>query len=312
MMKIATDITDVIGNTPMVRLNRITRGARAEVVAKIEFFNPSSSVKDRTASALIRDGEQKCLIGKNSTIIEPTSGSTGIALACICAVKGYHLILTMPETTGSERRQILRALGAELIMTPREEGMAGAVKKAEQLARDIPGSYMPQQFKNPANTAIHRQTTAQEIWRDTEGRVDIVVAGVGTGGTLTGICEAIKPRKETFKAVAVEPVASPVLSGGRPGNHNIQGIGAGFVPEILRRDLIDEIVCVRDEDAIVMARRLMREEGILAGLSSGAAVWAALEVARREANQGRLIVVILPDGGERYLSTALFEDGGGV
>jgi cysteine synthase A len=305
---IAKDSTGLIGNTPLVRLNRITRGAKAEVVAKLESFNPLGSLKDRIGVALIADAEEKGLIKKDTVIIEPTSGNTGIALAFVCAVRGYRLILTMPDTMSLERRQLLSVFGAELVLTPGAEGMRGAVRKAEQLAAQNPNYLMLQQFKNRANPEIHRLTTAEEIWRDTGGRVDILVAGVGTGGTITGIAEVIKPRKQKFKAIAVEPADSSVLSGGKAGSHKIQGIGAGFVPDVLRTDLIDEIIKVTDENAGIMARRLAGEEGILAGISSGAAVWVALEVARRRENRGKLIVVVLPDTGERYLSTRLFEE----
>jgi cysteine synthase A len=304
---IAKDSTELIGNTPLVRLNRITEGAKAEVVAKLESFNPLGSVKDRIGVAMILDAEETGFIKKNTVIVEPTSGNTGISLAFVCATKGYKLILTMPDTMSLERRQLLAALGAELVLTPGVEGMPGAVRKAEQLVAGNPNYFMPQQFKNPANPEIHRLTTAEEIWRDTEGRVDILVSGVGTGGTITGIAEVIKKRKPEFKAIAVEPADSPVLSGGKPGAHKIQGIGAGFVPEVLRRDLVDEIIKVTNENAGIIARRLAKEEGILAGISSGAAVWAALEVAKRPESEDKLIVVVLPDTGERYLSTWLFQ-----
>ncbi len=304
---IAGDCTELIGNTPLVRLNHVTDGAKAEVVAKLESFNPLSSVKDRIGVAMIADAEARGLIKKGTVIIEPTSGNTGIALAFVCAARGYRLILTMPDTMSIERRQLLAIFGAELILTPGAEGMAGAIKKAEQLAAEN-NYYMPQQFKNPANPEIHRLTTADEIWRDTGGRADILVAGVGTGGTITGIAEVLKTRKPGFKAIAVEPAGSPVLSTGKAGSHKIQGIGAGFVPDVLRKDLIDEIITVANEDAGITARRLAKEEGILAGISSGAAVWAAVKVAQRPENKGKLIIVILPDTGERYLSTWLFQE----
>ncbi len=306
MRKIFNDITETIGNTPLVRLNRVVEGAVAEVVAKLESFNPLSSVKDRIGVSMIRDAEEKGLIKKDTVIVEPTSGNTGISLAFVCAARGYKLILTMPETMSMERRQLLAILGAELVLTPGPEGMPGAVARAEQIVKDTPNAFMPQQFKNPANPKIHRETTAEEIWNDTEGEVDIAVMGVGTGGTLTGVADVIKKRKPEFKAVAVEPKNSPVLSGGRPAPHKIQGIGAGFVPDVLDVSLIDEIIQVADEDAGEMARRLAKEEGILVGISSGAAVVAAVQVAKREENKGKLVVVILPDTGERYLTTWLF------
>ena len=305
---IASDSAELIGNTPLVRLNRVTDGAKAEVVAKLESFNPLGSVKDRIGVAMIADAEERGLINKDTVIVEPTSGNTGIALAFVCAARGYRLVLTMPDTMSLERRQLLSVFGAELVLTPGAEGMPGAIRKAEQLVAENSDYFMPQQFKNLANPEIHRVTTAEEIWRDTDGRVDVLVSGVGTGGTITGVAEVIKKRKPEFKAIAVEPLNSPVLSGGKPGPHKIQGIGAGFVPDILRADLIDEIVKVTNEDAGLTARRLAREEGILAGISSGAATWVALEVARRPENEGKLIVVVLPDTGERYLSTWLFQE----
>ena len=305
---IARDSTELVGNTPLVRLNRITKGVKAEVVAKLEAFNPLGSVKDRIGVSMIVDAEERGLINKDTVIVEPTSGNTGLSLAFVCAARGYKLILTMPDTMSLERRQLLSILGAEMVLTPGAEGMPGAVRRAEQLVVENPDYFMPQQFKNPVNPEIHRLTTAEEIWRDTDGRVDILVSGVGTGGTITGVAEVIKPRKPEFKAIAVEPVESPVLSGGKPGPHKIQGIGAGFVPDVLRMDLVDEIVKVTNEDAGIMARRLAKEEGILAGISSGAAAWAALEVAKRPENNGKLIVVILPDTGERYLSSWLFQE----
>ena len=288
-------------------MNRITDGAKAEVVAKLESFNPIGSVKDRIGVAMIADAEEKGLINKDTVIIEPTSGNTGIALAFVCAARGYRLTLTMPDTMSIERRQLLSIFGAELVLTPGAEGMPGAIRKAAQLVAENPNYFMPQQFQNPANPEIHRLTTAEEIWRDTEGKVDIVVSGVGTGGTITGVAQVIKPRKPQFKVIAVEPVDSPVLSGGKPGAHKIQGIGAGFIPDVLRTDLIDETIKVTNENAGIMARRLAKEEGILAGISSGAATWAALEVAGRTESKGKLIVVLLPDTGERYLSTWLFQ-----
>ncbi|MFQ6001380.1 MAG: cysteine synthase A [Anaerolineae bacterium] len=307
MGRIYEDITKTIGNTPLVRLNRVTRGVEATILAKLESFNPLASVKDRIGVSMIEAAEREGLIKEDTIILEPTSGNTGIALAFVCAAKGYRLVLTMPETMTVERRKLLKAFGAELILTPGVEGMPGAVRKAEELAAQDPRYFIPQQFKNPANPEIHRRTTAKEIWEDTEGKVDIVVAGVGTGGTITGVAEVIKPLKPNFKAIAVEPAASPVLSGGEPGPHPIQGIGAGFVPDVLRLDLVDEVFQVRNEDAATMARRLAKEEGILAGISSGAAAFAALEVAKRPENKGKLIVAVLPDTGERYLSTELFE-----
>ncbi len=307
-MRIYEDLTKTVGNTPLVRLNRITKGLDATVVAKVESFNPLSSVKDRIGVAMIDAAERAGHIKEDTIILEPTSGNTGIALAFVAATRGYRLKLVMPETMTIERRKLLKALGADLVLTPGKDGMKGAVSTVERmLAEDPRYYYIPQQFRNPANPEVHRRTTAEEIWRDTDGQVDILVAGVGTGGTITGISEVIKSRKPSFRAVAVEPAASPVLSGGKPGPHKIQGIGAGFVPDVLRRDLVDEIVQVTNEDAFATARRLAKEEGILVGISSGAAAFAALQVASRPENRGMLIVVILPDTGERYLSTELFE-----
>ncbi|MGB2800473.1 MAG: cysteine synthase A, partial [Dehalococcoidia bacterium] len=301
MHGIAKDITEVVGNTPLVRLNRIGQGLDADVMAKLEFLNPCASIKDRIGVAMIKAAEEAGVLNKSTVIIEPTSGNTGIGLAFVCAAKGYRLILTMPDTMSVERRRLLKAFGAEVVLTPGSEGMIGAVREAERLVKDTPDSFMPQQFKNPANPKAHQETTAEEIWRDTEGKVDMVVAGVGTGGTITGIARALKRKKATFQAIAVEPASSPVLSGGKAGAHQIQGIGAGFIPEVLDMGLIDEIVRVADEDAGVMARRLATEEGILAGISAGAATWVAIEMAKRAENKGKLIVVILPDSGERYL-----------
>jgi len=305
---IAADSLELIGNTPLVRLNKITKGVDAEVAGKLESFNPAGSIKDRVGVAMIVAAEEKGLIKADTVLVEPTSGNTGIALAFVAASRGYKLILTMPDSVSLERRQLLAIFGAELVLTPGAQGMPGAVAKAEELAAGNKNYLLLQQFKNEANPAIHRVTTAEEIWRDTDGKVDMVVAGVGTGGTITGIAEALKPRKPGFKVIAVEPDSSPVLSGGKPGPNKIQGIGAGFVPDILRTDLLDEIIQVSAKDAGIMARRLAREEGILAGISSGAATWAALQLAQRPENKGKLIVVILPDTGERYLSTWLFQE----
>ena len=307
-MKIYEDITKTIGNTPLIRLKRMNTGNPAEVVVKMESFNPLSSVKDRIGVAMIDAAEKKGLLKEGSVIIEPTSGNTGIALAFVAAARGYRLILTMPDTMSMERRQLLSIFGAELVLTPGAEGMKGTIRKAEELVAATPGAFMPQQFNNPANPEIHRKTTAEEIWADTEGKADFIVAGVGTGGTLTGVAEVIKARNPGFKAVAVEPEASPVLSGGQPGPHKIQGIGAGFVPGVLNQGIIDEVIKVSNENAGMTARRLAREEGILAGISGGAALWAGLEVAKRTENKGKLIVVALPDTGERYLSTWLFKE----
>jgi cysteine synthase len=307
-MRIANDVTQLIGNTPLVRLRRLTEGAKADVVAKLEFYNPAHSVKDRIGVSMIEAAERAGKIKPETIILEPTSGNTGIALAFVCAAKGYKLVLTMPETMSKERRVLLRAYGAQLILTPGSEGMPGAIKRAEELAATDSRYFIPQQFKNPANPEIHRTTTAEEIWRDTDGKADILVSGIGTGGTITGVGEVIKARKPSFRCVAVEPDASAVLSGGQKGPHPIQGIGAGFVPEILNTQIYDEIVRVKNDDALTTARRAAREEGLLVGISSGAAIWAAVEVARRKENAGKLIVVIVPSFGERYLSTVLFAD----
>jgi cysteine synthase A len=307
MTKIAKDITQLIGNTPMVKLNKVTKGLKSQVIAKLESFNPCASVKDRIGLSMIMAAEKKGLIKKDTVIVEPTSGNTGIALAFVCAAKGYKLILTMPDTMSVERRHLLASLGAELILTPGSKGMSGAVKKAEELVDENPTYFMPQQFENPANPEIHRKTTAMEIWNDTDGKVDILVAGVGTGGTITGISEIIKKQKPSFKAIAVEPLDSPVLSGGTPGPHKIQGIGAGFIPGVLQLDLVDEIIKVSYDDARKVTQQLAKEEGILAGISSGAATWAALEIGKRVENKDKMIVVILPDTGERYLTTDLFQ-----
>jgi len=307
MTAIAEDITQLVGNTPLVRLRRLTEHVDAQIVAKLESFNPAHSVKDRIGVAMLDAAERAQLIGPDTIILEPTSGNTGIALAMVCAARGYKCAFTMPETMSKERRALLRAYGAELVLTPGADGMPGAIAKAEELAKEDLRYFIPQQFENPANPAIHRATTAEEIWRDTDGEVDIVVAGVGTGGTITGVGEVLKERKPSVQMVAVEPAASPVLSGGQKGPHPIQGIGAGFVPAILDTDIVDEIITVANEDAFVLAQRAAREEGLLVGISSGAALWAALDVAARPESRDKLIVVVLPDFGERYLSTALFD-----
>jgi len=307
-MKIANNVTELIGNTPLVRINRLNEGGLATIAAKLEFYNPAHSIKDRIGAAMIDAAQQAGKITPETIVIEPTSGNTGIALAMVCAARSIRCTLVMPETMSKERRMLLRAYGADLVLTPGAEGMAGAIRKATELAASNPRYFMPQQFENPANPEIHRRTTAEEIWRDTEGQVDILVAGVGTGGTITGISEVIKSRKPAFQAIAVEPDASPVLSGGPKGPHPIQGIGAGFVPSVLNTQSYDEIVRVKAEDAYLVARAMARQEGLLVGISSGAAMWAALQVARREENVGKLIVVIIPSFGERYLSTPLFAD----
>jgi len=305
-MHIADDVTHLVGNTPLVRINKLAKGLGARIVAKLEYFNPCGSVKDRIGVSMIEAAEKAGIVDKDSILVEPTSGNTGIALAFVCAVKGYKLILTMPDTMSSERKAMLRAFGAELILTPGKQGMKGAIDKAEEIIKTNPKAVMLQQFKNIANPDAHRTTTAEEIWRDTDGLVDAIVAGVGTGGTITGISEVLKARKPSFQAIAVEPEASPVLSGGQPGAHKIQGIGAGFVPDVLNREIIDRIVKVTDDDAFKTARRMVQEEGIFCGISSGAAMWAALEIAQEPGFKNKMIVVIIPSLGDRYLSTELF------
>ncbi len=308
MGRVYENITETIGNTPLVKLRRVTDGAKATVLAKVESFNPAGSVKDRIGYAMIKDAEERGILKPDSVIIEPTSGNTGIGLAFVAAAKGYKCVLVMPDTMSIERRKLLKAYGAELVLTPGSEGMKGAIAKAKELQASTPGSWIPQQFENPANPEIHRRTTAEEIWRDTDGQVDIFIGGVGTGGTLTGVAEVIKARKASFKAIAVEPAESPVISGGKPGPHKIQGLGAGFIPENLHTDVVDETIQIASEEAVATARRLAREEGILGGISCGAAVAAAIQVAKRPENEGKTIVVVLPDTGERYFSSVLWAD----
>ena len=307
-MSIAEDVTQLVGNTPLVRLHRVTEGAVADVVAKLEYFNPGGSVKDRIGVAMLDAAEEAGLLKPDTIILEPTSGNTGIALAMVAAARGYKLVLTMPDTMSIERRMLLRAYGAELVLTPGKDGMPGAIAKAEELAKSDQRYFVPQQFENPANPAIHRATTAEEVWKQTDGKIDFFISGVGTGGTITGVAQVIKERKPEAKFIAVEPAASPVLSGGQKGPHPIQGIGAGFIPPVLDQDLVDEVITVGNDDALDLARRLALEEGLLVGISSGAAVVAALQVARRPENKGKLVVVVLPSSGERYLSTVLFSD----